>query len=207
MAPIINLPAGYYMATLRFSGTPVPRGAAITWGGKLENVADTPATVGAKISTLMRATGRPFSTGSATVATLIFQDILVKFGPLATGPAAIVGVGLAAGAGGGEAYSPNVTLLGTKTTLLGGRHGRGRMFIPGLSEGDVAVGGLLATGVQANRQANWTSAAVEMVAQQIPMYLLHRYDPALGQTPLAPTFVESVLISGQVATLRRRLRG
>lgn len=208
MAMTLNLPTGYYMATLRFGGTAAPRGAAITWGGKLNDGTDTPATVGSQIATIVRNASGPFNTaGGPTVNTLTFVDILVKFGPLATGPAAITGVGAAAGAGGGDAYAPNCALLASKTTLLGGRHGRGRMYVPGLAEGDVVAGGNLASGVQADRQSKWTYVAQQLVIADIPMYLLHRYDPDLGQTPMAPTFVESVLISGQVASQRNRLRG
>lgn len=207
MAQTLNLPTGYYMATCRFSGSAAPRGAAITFGGKLEDATDTPATVGAQIKTRLQATGAPFNTaGGPASNSLTFVDILVKFGPLSTGPAAITGVGAAAGAGGGDPYSPNVALLASKTTLLGGRHGRGRMYIPGLTESDVVAGGNLASGVQADRQGRWTQFATGLVTDQIPMYLLHRYDPDLGQSPMAPTFVESVLIAGQVASQRHRLR-
>jgi len=158
------------------------------------------------MKTTFEAVGRPFSTGSGMNATVTWADVLVKFGPLATGSAAVQGVAHAIGAGGGEAYAPNTALLVTKNTSLGGKRGKGRMFVPGLSEGDVANNGIVLAGPLAGFQTSWNAALTQLQSLTLLPMLLHSYDPALGQSPQVPTEVTSFVPQALIATQRQRLR-
>lgn len=104
----------------------------------------------------------------------------------------------------GPALPPNCAYLVRKRTALGGRRGRGRMFMPaGVGPGEDSVP---ATGVMAEAQRvdlelrynawldNWP----------VPLYLFHD-DEAL--TPLPnPTPITTVTVEARLATTRRRLR-
>jgi hypothetical protein len=207
MAKTLNIPTGYGQATCRFSGPPVPNGAVVTFGFQHSAVSGaTPASVGASLQAALTGSGRPFSTGGLLLAAMIFQDILVKFGPLDTGPAAITGVGAASGGSGGDGYAPNCAYLVTKNTSLGGKKGKGKMFIPGLNETNVITGGQLAAGIATTMAGNWNSFQTAWEAFGYSLMLFHSYDPAKGETPVAPTHINSFSCSNLIATQRQRLR-
>lgn len=100
----------------------------------------------------------------------------------------------------------NVAFLVHKRTALAGRHGRGRLFLPGVPEGSVDnVGNVLAgtlTGFNA-ALATWrTDIAADV--NFVGMVVLHD-DASISPTP-APTLVTSISMDPVVATQRRRLR-
>lgn len=105
-----------------------------------------------------------------------------------------------AGSGAAALISPNVSLLATKRTLLGGRQGRGRMYLGPPREGEVTdegvVGGTYLVGVQT--ALDTLVADVETIIGG-DAYLLHS-----GPSP-APTLIQSITIQDVVATQRRRL--
>jgi hypothetical protein len=207
MAPILNLPSGYAQASLHFGGTALPLGATMTFGFLQLTTGDTPAGAGAAIVSLLRATGGPFvvtNTNYSNSATFI--DVLVKFGPLATGPAATVAAGGVLGNVTGDAAPPSQAALINKSTNTGGRKGRGRMFSPGLAEGTVTTGGYLVAGTLTGLQSAWTQFRAAMESAGRPLYVLHRYDPAKGETPLAPSGVISLDVQSLTATQRQRMR-
>jgi hypothetical protein len=206
MAPILNLPGGFWMAAVHIGGTALPLGATFTFGG-IVNGTDTPTVTANAIKTALRATNGPFDitkTFMSSVATL--QDILVKYGPLETGPAATVADGGVLGNGGGDAATPATALVINKSTLIGGKRGRGRMFIPGLNEGNVGTGGLVVAATVTALQAAWSQFQLALQNAGRPMYILHRYDPALGQVPMDPTGVTSLEVQSLCGTQRQRMR-
>ena len=104
----------------------------------------------------------------------------------------------------------NCALLVSKTTGLGGRKGRGRMYIPSiLSEANVSDVGVLANGYVETYEAI-ARTFLETLADptevpggaglpSCPMYLLHN-----GAT--VPTLVTRLQVSPVISTQRRRLR-
>jgi len=102
----------------------------------------------------------------------------------------------------------NCALLVRKRTSAGGRRGRGRMYIPGVSEIQVtAQGGILAAAVTGWQTAftNWFNALVAPASgpPHIPV-ILHRSE-GIGVEP-APTTISALVVDSRIATQRRRLR-
>lgn len=125
------------------------------------------------------------------------SSVKVKLGPGDTGPAAqrgMIKIGTL-----GTAGSPAVAVLVQKNTLLGGRKGRGRMFLPGTAEADCDPSGVLAAANRTQIQTAWNSFLDKMDVEGLPLVLLHS-----DQTP--PSVLESFTVSSTVATQRRRVR-
>jgi hypothetical protein len=107
-----------------------------------------------------------------------------------------------AGGNSDPGIQPATALLLNKRTNLGGRKGRGRCFLPGLSEGQVGADGMLAG------SPSVIIAAAELFWEQMTVgtpltdpVLLHSDET----TPPSP--IVAFDASSQVATQRRRLRG
>lgn len=99
-----------------------------------------------------------------------------------------------------NAATPQVAYLLRKQTGFGGRAYRGRMFIPGVVEGNVDDSGLLDTSFRTAFQSAADTFLDALDGQGNPMVLLHT-------SPLiAPTPVISLVADAKVATQRRRLR-
>jgi hypothetical protein len=100
----------------------------------------------------------------------------------------------------------NTSALIQKRTQVAGRRGRGRMYIPGLSEGNVGGTGVVNQGqidVTQPLLDTWLTAIDTLIPGIAAMVLLH----STGLTPTpAPTGVTQLLIDTVVATQRRRLR-
>lgn len=108
-----------------------------------------------------------------------------------------------AGSGGGAIMSPQVCMLASKRTALGGRAGRGRSFLPAPLEGQVNNAGQL----DETFRGNVEDALVDMLAAvqlqlglgETGVVLLHS-DALIDPTQITGTPVETV-----VATQRNRL--
>lgn len=189
-----NIPSGYAQVNLRFAGDGWPTGGECTYGVRLLT-ADGPDVVAATIRdiTLTRLQDR-----IPTHVTL--NTILVKFGPNTTGVFAELGVG-EAGTGSSGDVNPNQAMLIKKSSSLGGRKGRGRMYWP-IAEDQMNNAGVLKTSPDQVAAMNAALAdwAADHVAADLPLMLLHN-DP--GDTPSAITSLATQAIS---ATQRRRLR-
>lgn len=107
-----------------------------------------------------------------------------------------------AGSGSTPLLPQNCALLVHKRTALGGREGRGRMYMPTgfLTEGDVDGLGNVATSVQNNANTRWATTLSTISGLDIPMVLLH------GDGAILPTLVSSIQADPVIATQRRRLR-
>jgi hypothetical protein len=207
MAPILNLPLGFGMASLHFGGTGLPNGATVTFGFFADPAGPTPAAAGATIVSTLRAAGAPLVLTNTNFSNSCnFNDVLVKYGPLDSGPAATVAAGGVMGNTGGDAATPATSLLVNKSSLSGGRRGRGRMFFPGLSESNVGNGGFVTAGVVTALQTAFTQWFNAMNTAGLGLVLLHRYDPALGQTPQTPSTCTGLQVQALVATQRQRMR-
>lgn len=145
---------------------------------------------------------------SAALASLGYLDILstscnvdavrVKLGPDSTGASAEVFPSYT-GTIGGQAAPPNIALLVKKNTPLGGRHGRGRLYVPGMAEFNLDQNGLVNSTVLGLAQDFFTTWAGAMVLAAKPFHLLH-------SDTLSPTAISSLVVDGKFATQRRRLR-
>lgn len=103
------------------------------------------------------------------------------------------------GTSGGNMTPINSAFLLQKRTGVGGRRGRGRMYLPGVSEGSVGDDGTLDTGVAAGIQTNVTAWLASFPGDWQP-FLLHQ------SAPYAPSLITTINVSPKIATQRTRLR-
>lgn len=204
--------AGYYRATLNFTGPGVPTGASIVFAG-VNATADPPATIGNNIATAWVAANMDDQqTADGAITT-----IHVKLGPDETGPSAVFSTNIP-GTQNVACVPANVSALIHKTTSLGGRRGRGRMYLPLLPEANVDDSSLLLSAARTGIQTAITAFLAGLVAADIQMALEHSpsYDWAIvngqprriptGDPVPDPTLVTAASVESTVATQRRRLR-
>lgn len=186
------IPVGFAQVTHFFGGTALPEGAAITYGIDQEPTFD-PALVAASVHDIF---GTEVVPGLSSAVRL--ERTLVKFGPTSTG-ASGEWVENIAGTGNAATAPPNVALLVRKKTLLGGRTGRGRFYLPGVPEESIQVSGVLDSSTVAAFQSRVDAFLTALDTYGAPMQLLH--SASSDATP-----VISLVVDGRVATQRRRLR-
>ncbi len=104
-----------------------------------------------------------------------------------------------AGTSGGASLPNNCALLIKKITGLGGRSGRGRMFVPITSVGEDSVSptGVITPATVTSLQTAWTALKNGMV----PFLLHDSLSPVTTPTPIT-----SLVVDGRIATQRRRMR-
>ena len=100
----------------------------------------------------------------------------------------------------GMAFPANTTYLIKKATALGGRQGRGRLYMPGPNINSIVEGGVLVAGAAASLTSAFEAFNTDLGSVSIEMYLLH----TLAATP--PSAVTSLSCDPLVATQRRRIR-
>lgn len=191
------IPDGYAQVNFVFSGFGAPQGAECTFGLGLGETDDNPAEVAEQMATVWSDNFLAVQTNSIT-----FDETRVKFGPNDIGPFASFSVGDVGGLT-PSGIAPQVAILLTKQTASGGRSGRGRLFIPGGTESDIDADGSL----QGPYLSAWQTAADNFLTDTVTS----GYSPELlhGEESPAPFPypVTSLVVSGTVATQRRRLRG
>lgn len=207
----MTIPVSFAQVTHEFTGSQLPHGAAVVYGvsNDLDHSAEEVAAVAVASFNLIMP---QLSAGITLVNTR------AKLGPDETGPsfeetsAFVGGVAVASG------LAPNSAYLCTKNTAIGGRRGKGRMFIPGVSETVVDPNGNLTGAFQTALQALVTDFFESLAINDNPMVLLHgpttewvlvdgqpRRVPVAGAIP-APDDVVSLDLQATVGTQRRRLR-
>lgn len=107
-----------------------------------------------------------------------------------------------AGGEAGQAIFAQCAVLVRKTTNLGGRKGRGRMYFPGLHSTHVDSGGTISSGTLTTLQTAFETFANDLLdSPEIDrLVLLHS---AGGP---APTTIQALTVEGSLATQRRRAR-
>jgi hypothetical protein len=209
----MTIPVGYAQVTVEYGGTAAPTGAANVFGVRLDDALDAPLNVCTTVESVWVARVMPRLTDDVTLSL-----VRCKFGPDDTGPFAE----LSSGSAGGQAHNTqpaNVAYLVGKATGTGGRRGRGRMFLPGVSETNVNDAGVL----DSTWVTNWNTALAlvltDLDSAGNPMVVLHepstvwvldangqpKRQPLPGPLP-SPDEVTSLSMSGRVATQRRRIR-
>lgn len=139
---------------------------------------------------------------TSTIVTLV--TVTLKVGPTATGPTFEVHPGLV-GHDGGQLAPPNCCVLAQKHTTLGGRHGRGRAYLPGISVISATLDsggnfGATASGaVQTSLTTMQEALETDVVGGPATEVLLH-------SDSTTPSPILNWTVSRKLATQRRRLR-
>jgi hypothetical protein len=192
----VEIPTGFGQANFVFTGACVPTGAEVTLGVTTSDFVGTPTEAA---EALWDAWALDMSDMQNTACVL--TEVRLKYGPTATGPTGVFG-GSEAGHLATSGTSSAVALLVAKTTSFGGRAGKGRMFVPGMSEPDVTVGGAVDSAFLAFAQGKCDAFHASLVAADLEPRLLHSADSPLS----TPTLIDAFVVQGTVATQRRRQR-
>lgn len=207
----MTIPEDFAQITHVFTGTQLPNGAAVVHGvaNLLSKDAETIATDTHGFFTAILA---QLSAG------ISLDSTICKLGPDATGPSFEFIDPTPGGVASASGLSPNSAYLCTKQTAVGGRRGKGRMFIPGCDESTVGPSGLLTPSFVTTLQGLVDGYLADLLTADTPMVLLHgpatewvlvdgqpRRVPVAGPIP-APDVVTGMAVNGRVGTQRRRLR-
>lgn len=190
------IPDGYAQANFRYTGASTPLGAEVVMGFDIALANEEGV---ALADALFDAFGLVIANGFTTSTTI--TSCLLKYGPNATGPS-YEATGSISGTGAGDAVSPNTAVLVSKSTAMGGRQGRGRMYLPGLAESEQGTGGTVSGATVTAIQGNFVDfdAALNALAV-VPVLLRSADSPITVPQPITGWTVQS-----RVATQRRRNR-
>jgi hypothetical protein len=126
-----------------------------------------------------------------------FVDIGVTAGPNFT----VEGDTVIDGASGADALPQNCSYLAKKVTLTGGRHGRGRMYIPGVPRSGVTDLGTLDSTLQGDFDDALTAMITNVLAVDGVQGLILFHENSDD-----PSDIYNILGEHVIATQRRRLR-
>jgi hypothetical protein len=193
----LPIPVGAAQVLIPLAHSGIARSAAITFGIDVSGSLGTGTEIADRIMTAFHTT------------ILDKMDLEVTAGPVH------VNLGTGAGASnptqgtttftGGQVQSSlpsNCAVLVKKSTALGGRHNRGRLFVPWMvAEGSVDEGGIIAPSEVTTFQTACTAFLTSLngTTTSAPMVLLHQSGSA------APTPVTALVVDRLIATQRRRL--
>lgn len=186
------IPPGYAHVTHVFEGANLPYGAVTTYG--VEN--QLPTFAEAMANNLHDDFVTRIMPRLPTEVSIV--ETRVKFGPNDTGAAAIY-ADVDAGSSVGSVASSQVAWLVRKRSSLGGRQGRGRMYLPGVRESEIGSNGAIASADVTAWDTALLNFLTDLEAAQTPMVILHN-------DGLTPTPVTSLSMDSTIATQRRRLR-
>lgn len=190
---MVTIPDGYGQISLVHTGANMIGEGVITIG--FENTTDDDAQgIADNFKSALIAADYTDHLDTLTVV----EEVRVKLGPSSTGPSAISSVGLNGGVG-GQPVPPNVALLISKVTPLGGRRGRGRLYVPGMPMASL------------DDTNNWDTDVAQNVADTIgaimdAMAFLGQSPRLLHDGALTPTPITSWVGQDRIATQRRRNR-
>jgi hypothetical protein len=136
------------------------------------------------LGTSYRYEGADIAVGTATPG----QPVLVE---------SVTGAG--AGTSSGSRLPQNCALLVKKNSASGGRHNRGRFFVPGISEADVGDNGALTSGALTFFQGEVNTFFTDLQVVSDNVVILHN-------DLTFPTPCTGFQVDGRIATQRRRLR-
>jgi hypothetical protein len=190
---------GYGEVTLRWRAVTTTRDSTVVIGFK-NNPSDNPSVIAASLNSLMTATGA-IGNAAKFSSTYAWRGVRVVVergsGPeIADVTANTIGTLVA------DPVPPNSAFLVRKNTLFGGRHGRGRMFLPPIFAAETAVDsvGALSGATITALQTQMTAMVGTFAGANYNMYLLHNV------SEIPPYAVDTLIVQPVVATQRRRLR-
>lgn len=188
---VLNIPEGFANVLFGFSGAGTVYPMACSFGietdDSVEDIADSIANSIA-VSDL----------DNIWHAGITLDTIRVKKGPNETGASGELSQTIP-GTAGSPGASPNVSMLVRKSTALGGRKGRGRMFFPPAHEAAVGANGALDSGYLNGSNTVLSAWGANLITAGMPVVLFHN-------DATAPTAVTSLTMQTPVATQRRRQR-
>lgn len=191
------IPDGYAQVNHLCVGPGLPTGAQWTYGLDVRTAGMSAIEVGEMIVSTWNDAS-PWSSFSTAWAS---HQALVKFGPNDTGESGLAGV-MNGGTASGPSCSPNVALLVRKQTGAGGRSGRGRMYLPCWTEGQVGDAGVIDETARGNVQIQLNAWFQQFAVNGIPWVVLH----GAGAPLTTPTPITALSVDSTAATQRRRLR-
>ena len=207
----MTIPVGFGQATILMSGNGLPTGGAVVLGFENELGSSAQAAADA-YGEAWRDQVMPLLTDDVTL-----DEVVVKLGPDDVGPTASSAYSTA-GTIVTENTPPNTAYLVKKTSNLGGRRGRGRIYIPGVDETKVTSDGRLEATKLGQLQTAMDAFEGEVALAGFPLMILHnpatiwvledgqpRREPTADPIPV-PTPVLDLIVQSTVATQRRRLR-
>lgn len=194
----VNIPVGFGLAQLRFIFSGSARESLCTFGYDPPSL--DPQVHAQQITDHFTQAGRP---GIPTQINESWTYLGVRVtemddvGPL-TGEASDIQDGILSGG----AMPPNCAILIRKTTGVGGRRNRGRMFVPPIypPEGNVGQGGSIADPQVDNLNLWWGAFRTALVTAGLQPVIFH------SEPPFTPTPDTSWIVQDLIATQRRRLR-
>ena len=191
------IPVGYAQVNLIWTGTPIPTGAQMTFG--VNNTVNNASA--SDIAAAVRDQWDTCGIQSRYDPLLSVSSILVKKGPNSTGASFVLPTTLP-GSTTSPVVSPNVAALIKKNTAAGGRTGRGRMYMPGIPEGQVNSDGVMVSAFREAITNELGTFRLGLETAGIPMALLH----GAGSPVSTPIAITGLVCDTKVATQRRRLR-
>lgn len=186
------IPAGFCQITHNFGGNGLAFPAAVVYGVDQGGGA-TPDGVAESAHNGWGAEIMPLLNDDVQL-----ESTVAKFGPNDVGPSAVE-VGTVLGGNSAAGASSQVAYLVRKVTALGGHRGRGRMYLPGVTESVIGSDGNVDGVFGALLQTALSDFFGTMGFVGLPLVLLH------GDAT-APTAITSLQLDANVATQRRRLR-
>lgn len=199
------IPAGYahVVHSLLWTGDPEPM--AVTYGVKLTAAGvDAPDTIAGDLAAAFVA--QPL-TNMNSLLTLVSTE--AKINVVETEPEAYeLGISTTGGAGGEAAtcLPQNSAYLVHKRTGVGGRIGRGRMYIPGVHEAAADNLGNVSSGEIGEWNTKLTAWLAAIVAKPTIDYMCLLHDSEGIGAALLPYQVTALTLDPLIATQRRRLR-
>lgn len=190
------IPDGFGQVNFLFGGIAAPTGAQCTLGFHVDPASGDAFAAATGFDAMWASRILPQQSSE-----ILFLGCLVKFGPVDTGPSAQVSRSTA-GSLTGNGSQPNVAYLVRKSSDLGGRSGRGRMYIPGVNEGDVNSSGALTSTRRTALQTAVEAFMADAATAGNPLYLLHGNSLGIH----VPSILTGLSVDATVATQRRRLR-
>lgn len=192
------IPVDYLQANIRLGGVALPLGAEVTQGFAVGSFpSPTPTGVANDIADAWSTNVMPTLVNSVT-----FIECAVKFGPNDTGPAGAVARAVA-GSNADQPLCPNTALLVRKITTLGGRRGRGRMYVPGVPETRFDGAGNMNSGDLNAYQVAFDGFLADCLTAGLEAVVLHA--AGISSTP-APTPMIEYSVQSKAATQRDRMR-
>lgn len=193
----MEIPSGFAQINFMFTGNDVPTGAECTLAVDLGSTDVDPASLGALAATWVNDS----DVMDATTVDVNLTGVLVKFGPTATGPSALVAASVS-GTYGSSDNMPNCATLIHKTTSFGGRAGRGRLYWPGPVLQEANSSGIFSGTHMESLNTKWGAFFAAIGGDDLTPVLLH----GSGSPITTPTPLLGLVPDHKVATQRRRLR-
>lgn len=200
------VPFGYASVVQTFTWAGDPEPVAITYG-VVTNGAGPPASAAALAADLRDNFSATMLGPLDGIISMLQTEVSWQEDPLPAPP--VIGVAAGGGSGAGTLGSvlpQNSAFLVHKRTGVGGRGGRGRLYLPAVDESAVNDVGVVTGSVVTawnTALAAWL-AAIQAETTYLDMVLFHDSLGAFAAED--PYVVTSLIIDTQIATQRRRLR-